>query len=175
MLDPSTPDLLAPDLLTPDRLTHVAVETSLAPAMPAARPDVTVAVRHGATRCLIHAGYAPIWEFTLANNRRADICGLSHKGELVIVEVKSGVEDFRTDAKWPEYAPYCDLFYFAVAPDFPVDLIPAHGEQAPGLIVADGFGAEIVRRAPRFDLAPARRKAVTLSFARHAASRALRL
>ena len=56
-----------------------------------ARPDVTIAVRQGATRCLVHEGYAPIWEFSLANNRRADICGLSQKGQLVIVEVKSGI------------------------------------------------------------------------------------
>ena len=163
------------DPLSPDLLSYTTTETVGSVAMPVARPDVTLAVRNGATRCLIHAGYAPIWEFKLANNRPADICGLSQKGELVIVEVKSGVEDFKTDMKWPEYAPYCDLFYFAVAPDFPIDLIPATEEQAPGLIVADSFGAEIVRRAPRFDLAPARRKAVTLSFARHAAIRALRI
>jgi hypothetical protein len=139
--------------------------------MPTARPDVTLAVRQGATRLMVHLGYAPVWEFSLANNRRADICGLSHKGELAIVEVKSSVEDYRADGKWPEYAPYCDLFYFAVAPDFPLDLIPPE----PGLIVADAFGAEVVRPAPRFDLPPARRKAVTLSFARHAALRALRV
>jgi hypothetical protein len=144
-------------------------------AIALARPDVTIAVRQGATRCLIHAGYAPIWEFSLANNRRADICGLSPKGELVIVEVKSGIHDYKSDSKWREYAPFCDLFYFAVAPDFPHDLIPSQGEDAPGLIVADAFGAEIIRRAPRFDLAPARRKAVTLSFARHSAMRALRV
>jgi hypothetical protein len=140
-----------------------------------ARPDITIAVRQGATRCLVHAGYAPIWEFSLANNRRADICGLNQKGELVIVEVKSGILDFKTDNKWRDYAPFCDLFYLAVAPDFPLDLIPSEGEDAPGLIVADAFGAEIIRPAPRFDLVAARRKAVTLSFARHAALRALRV
>ena len=139
------------------------------------RPDITIAVRQGATRCLVHAGYAPIWEFSLANNRRADICGLNQKGELVIVEVKSGMLDYKTDNKWRDYAPFCDLFYFAVAPDFPLELIPADGDDAPGLIVADAFGAEIIRVAPRFHLAPARRKAVTLCFARHAAMRALRV
>jgi hypothetical protein len=132
-------------------------------------------VRQGATRLLVHAGYAPIWEFSLANNRRADVCGLNPKGQLAIVEVKSGIEDYRVDSKWREYAPYCDLFYFAVMPDFPLDIIPSIGDDAPGLIVADAFGAEIIRPAPRFDLAPARRKAVTLSFARHAALRALRV
>jgi hypothetical protein len=156
-------------------LAHAITEPVDQNPSPSARPDITIAVRQGATRCLVHAGYAPIWEFSLANNRRADICGLSQKGELAIVEVKSGVLDFKTDNKWRDYAPYCDLFYFAVTPDFPLELIPSDGDDAPGLIVADAFGAEIIRAAPRFDLAPARRKAVTLSFARHAALRALRV
>jgi hypothetical protein len=163
--------MLAPALATFD--PDVASEAP--PTSPLARPDITIAVRQGATRCLIHAGYSPIWEFSLANNRRADICGLSQKGELVIVEVKSGIHDYKTDNKWREYAPFCDVFYFAVTPHFPIDLIPSDGEDAPGLIVADAFGAEIIRKARRFDLAPARRKAVTLSFARHAAMRALRI
>lgn len=163
--------MIAPALATfdPETAQEAAVATNLC------RPDITIAVRQGATRCLIHAGYSPIWEFSLANNRRADICGLSQKGELVIVEVKSGIHDYKSDNKWREYAPFCDLFYFAVTPDFPLDMIPSDGNDAPGLIVADAFGAEIIRGAPRFDLAPARRKAVTLSFARHAAMRALRI
>jgi hypothetical protein len=137
----------------------------------ATRPDVTVSVRAGATRVMLQCGFTPVWEFTLANNRRADICALGPKGQLAIVEVKSSLEDFRVDLKWPEYEPYCDHFYFAVSPDFPMQVLP----EGPGLIVGDAFGGEIVRAAPRFDLAPARRKAVTLSFARHAAMRALRL
>ena len=153
----------------PETVLEKAVITNIC------RPDTTIAVRQGSTRCLIHAGYAAIWEFSLANNRRADICALSQKGELVIVEVKSGIHDYKSDNKWRDYAPFCDLFYFAVAPDFPLDMIPSEGGDAPGLIVADAFGAEIIRHAPRFDLAPARRKAVTLSFARHAAMRALRI
>jgi hypothetical protein len=149
-----------------------ALIPDLPPQMPPlARPDVTVQVRAGATRLMLNCGYTPVWEFTLANNRRADICALGPRGEVAIVEVKSGLEDFRVDMKWPEYEPYCDHFYFAVSPDFPFAILP----DGPGLIVGDGFGAEIVRPAPRFDLAPARRKAVTLSFARHAAYRALRL
>ncbi len=155
--------------------TETPEPPEMAEVIPLCRPDITIAVRQGATRLLVHAGYAPIWEFSLANNRRADICALTPKGQLVIVEVKSGIEDYKTDNKWREYAPYCDLFYFAVTPDFPLDLIPSSGDDAPGLIVADAFGAEIIRPAPRFDLVAARRKAVTLSFARHAAMRALRI
>lgn len=139
------------------------------PAAPV-RPEVTVAVRAGATRLLIHHGHAPVWEFALANGRRADICGVDPRGEVAIVEVKSGVEDFRADGKWPDYEPYCDRFYFAVAPAFPQELLPGHC----GLIVADAFGAEIIRPAPLHALAPARRKAMLVSLARHAAFRALR-
>ncbi|MCE8456579.1 MmcB family DNA repair protein, partial [Rhodovulum sulfidophilum] len=40
-----------------------------------------------------------------------------------------------------------------------------------GVILADGYGAEILREPPERRLAPARRKVLTRSFARHAALR----
>ena len=92
------------------------------------------------------------------------------RGDIVICEVKSGIEDYRVDRKWGEYGPYCDAFYFAVAPEFPSGVLP--GE--PGLIVADGFGGAVVREAPPAPLAPARRRALTLAFARLGALRTLR-
>ena len=95
---------------------------------------------------------------------------LGRKGDIVICEVKSGVEDYRVDRKWPEYAPFCDAFFFAVAPEFPQALLPEH----PGLIVADGFGGAMMREATATPLAPARRKALTLAFARLAVMRSLR-
>lgn len=131
------------------------------------RPEITLALARGVQRMLVERGYATLQELTLANGRRADIAALSPKGELLIVETKSGVEDFIVDFKWPEYRDYCDAFYFAVAPEFPQELIP----EDCGLIVADGFGGDILRPAPRHPLAPARRKAVTLHFARVAALR----
>lgn len=134
---------------------------------PPVRPDITAAVRRGASQLLLDHGHLPVWEFTLANGRRADICAVGPRGQIVIVEVKSSVEDFRADTKWPLYAPFCDSFYFAVAPGFPQDLLPP----GPGLIVADGFGAEIIRCAPARDLAGARRRAVTLALLRHSAAR----
>src|SRR5271170_7420170 len=114
------------------------------------------------------AGYAPLLEVTLPNGRRADIMALGPRGEIAIAEVKSGLEDFRTDHKWGEYLPYCDAFYFAVAPEFPRDILP----ETPGLIVADGFGGAVLREAPVTPLAGARRKALTIAFARLAALRA---
>jgi hypothetical protein len=132
------------------------------------RPETTLTVTRGAARLLVDLGYAPLAEVTLPNGRRADLVALGPKGDVLIVEVKSGLEDFRVDRKWPEYAPYCDAFYFAVSPDFPEGILP----DEPGLIVADGFGGAVVREAPVGPLAPARRKALTLAFARLAALRA---
>ena len=132
------------------------------------RPETTAAVTRGAARFLTALGYAPLTEVCLPNGRRADIMAVGRKGEILIVEVKSSLEDFRTDQKWADYRPYCDAFAFAVAPEFPRDILP----EEPGLIVADGFGGEILREASAVPLAGARRKALTLAFARLAALRA---
>jgi hypothetical protein len=132
-----------------------------------ARPEITGAVTRGAARLFVALGYAPLAEVALPNGRRADILALGPRGELAIAEVKSGIEDYRTDRKWGEYAPFCDQFYFAVAPEFPRAVLP----EGPGLIVADAFGGAVLVEAPAIPLAPARRKALTLAFARLAALR----
>jgi hypothetical protein len=134
------------------------------------RPETTVGVTRGAARLLADMGYAPLLEVCLPNGRRADVMALGRKGDIIIVEVKSGVDDYRVDRKWPEYAPFCDAFYFAVAPEFPEGILP----DEPGLIVADGFGGADDRPAPPAALAPARRKALTIAFGRLAAMRTLR-
>ncbi len=133
------------------------------------RPEITANVTRGAARLLVDLGYAPLAEVTLPNGRRADLMAVSRKGELAIIEVKSGVEDYRVDRKWHEYLPYCDRFAFAVAPEFPQHILP----EEPGLIVCDGFGGAVLREAPATPLAPARRKALTIGFARLAAMRAM--
>jgi hypothetical protein len=132
------------------------------------RPETTATVTRGAGRLLVALGYAPLTEVTLPNGRRADLMALGPKGEIFIVEVKSSLEDFRCDQKWHEYQPYCDAFAFAVAPEFPREILP----DEPGLIVADGFGGAVLREAPVAALAGARRKALTLAFGRLAALRA---
>lgn len=133
-------------------------------------PDAARIAR-GVGRVFEGLGYCTIQEMTLANARRADVCALGQKGMIVIVEIKSSVADFRSDQKWPDYLPYCDKFYFAVGHGFPKDLIPPEA----GLIVADGFGGAILREPKTCKLAPARRKAITLSFARKAAHRLMRV
>jgi hypothetical protein len=133
------------------------------------RPETTEAVTRGAARLLADMGFAPLFEAPLPNGRRADIMALGPKGEIAIVEVKSSVEDLRADRKWTEYLPYCDAFSFAVGPAFPRAVLP----EGPGVICADAYGGAVLASAPVIPLAPARRKALTLGFARLAAMRAL--
>ncbi|GJL91460.1 MmcB family DNA repair protein [Hyphococcus sp.] len=133
-----------------------------------ARPDRTLSLTRGVTRLFFDLGLSPLCEFRLANGRRADVAGIDRKGKLVIAEVKSCRADFEVDQKWPDYLDYCDQFYFAVDPDFPRELLP----ETEGLIIADEYGAAIARAAEERTLNSARRKAVTLRFARQASARA---
>lgn len=134
-----------------------------------AGPEITRQVTRGAARLLEDLGCAVVTEFALANGRRADVAALAGDGQIALVEVKSGVPDFRSDAKWPEYLEFCDAFYFAVAPEFPRDLLP-DGDVC-GVIVADAWEAAILRPAPLRRLSAARRRAVTVRLARVAAQR----
>ncbi|HYE52980.1 MAG TPA: MmcB family DNA repair protein [Azospirillaceae bacterium] len=139
----------------------------------AVRPghEPALAICRGVRRALADRGYASIVEFSLANGRRADVLAMDDAGHVVIVEVKSGVADFRADQKWQDYLEYCDAFYFAVDADFPQELIPAEC----GLMVADGFGAEVLREGPVAKMNPARRKALVLRAALTASQRLHRL
>jgi hypothetical protein len=136
-----------------------------------AAAELTIETTRGVGRYLVNLGYAVLTEFTLANNRRADVIGLADNGHFVIVEVKVSVADLRGDTKWPEYEDFCDQLYFAVPPGFPDALVP----ESTGLIIADSWGAEAIREAPDTGLHASRRKALTLRFARAAAKRHQRL
>src|SRR6201989_2613261 len=95
-------------------------------------------VARGVSRLLLQDGFSPILEFTLPNGRRLDVAALGPGGEMLGVEIKVALADLRGDNKWPEYLDYCDLFYFAIPPDFPDEHVP----QPTGLIVADRCGGE---------------------------------
>lgn len=142
------------------------VLTILAPAFPALS-EAAQQVTRGVRRMLAGQGYQSVVEFSLANGRRADVFAFNEAGEVLIVEVKSCVADFRADRKWGDYAEFCDRFFFAVNADFPQELIPPET----GLMIADGFGAEILRDGPVGDLTTVRRKAVILRAALAAAQR----
>lgn len=136
------------------------------PTEPGLSPGAAEIAR-GVLRLLNAHSFTGVTEMTLANGRRADIAAIGPAGEISIVEIKSSVADFRSDQKWPEYRPFCDRFYFAVSQDFPHELIP----EDTGLIIADAYGGAVIREAEPEKLVAARRKAVTLRFARLAAAR----
>ena len=130
-------------------------------------------VVRGVSRLFVRAGIAPLGEVPLGGGRRADIMGLDDRGRFTIVEVKVSLADLRGDRKWPDYLDYCDRFFWAVPPGFPLALFDSDGF-APvrtGLLVADRYDAEELRPAPWVPMNAARRKAETLRFARRAAGR----
>jgi hypothetical protein len=129
--------------------------------------ETAAAIQRGVGRLLRAHDYAMLTEFTLASGRRADVIALSPKGTLWIIEIKSSPLDFKVDLKWPEYRDYCDNFSFAIPQTMDADLIPHEA----GLIIADQWGAEIMRPASEHPLHASRKRAVHMAFGRVAAQR----
>ena len=124
-------------------------------------------VVRGTRRLLRARSIATVTELVLADGRRADIVGLGPDGSVTIVEVKSCVADFRADRKWTFYQAFCDRLFFAIPVSMPAAIMPDEA----GLIVADGYGADIVREAFEQKLAGATRRAMMIRFAQAAADR----
>jgi len=125
----------------------------------------------GVMRLFADLGHSCLAELPLGNGRRVDVMALDRGGLLTVVEIKTTAADYRSDRKWRDYLAYCDAFYFAVPATFDRLLLP----DGVGIIVADGWGGAILTASPEQKLAPARRRAVTLRFARTAGSRLMRL
>jgi hypothetical protein len=121
----------------------------------------------GVARWLLDQGHEALVEFRLANGRRSDVIGLDKAGRFVIVEIKTSLADFRADAKWSDYLDHCDRFFFAVPEHFPREVLPDEH----GILVADGFGAAVLRAAGEVKMNAARRGAQTRRFARTAGAR----
>ena len=135
-------------------------------------PPVAADVARGVTRLFCRQDLFAICEVPLPNGRRADLMAIDGKGGMTIVEIKVAKADLLGDCKWTDYLDYCDRFFWAV----PAELASiCHGERflpgEAGLIIADRYDAAIVREAALRPLAPARRKAELLRFARRAARR----
>ena len=135
-------------------------------------PPIAGEVARGVTRLFCRQDLFAICEMPLPNGRRADLMAIDPRGELTIVEIKVAKADLLGDGKWTDYLDYCDRFFWAVPPHLAHILeeerfLPADA----GLIVADRYDAAVVRHAAHRPLAPARRKAEVLRFARRAARR----
>lgn len=127
-------------------------------------------IARGVARLLRSHDFACLDEVVPKSGLRVDVMALGPKGEIWVVECKSSRADFTSDRKWQGYLEWCDRFFWAVPPDFPTEILPV-GDDLAGLILADDYGGEIVTLGPEAPLAGARRKAMTLRFARLAALR----
>lgn len=136
--------------------------TPLAPAPAAAD------VARGIARLFARNDVWCLLEMPLRCGRRADLMGIDARGHVIIVEIKVSRADLLGDGKWTDYLDYCDRFYWGLPPS--LDAAPLAGAaflpDRCGLIVADGYDAEILRPAPLRQLAAARRKVETERLAR---------
>jgi len=124
-------------------------------------------IARGSGRLLRAMGFTVLPELTLASGRRADLVALGPAAEILIIEIKSSLEDLRADRKWPDYRRHCDRLYFATHAGVPAKAFP----ETAGLILADAFGAEILREAPEHRLPGATRRQLLVTIARAASSR----
>ena len=147
----------------------------LQPAAIPADPDLKAAqaVARGICRLFARNDIWCLPEMPLRSSRRADLMGIDAKGHLVIVEIKVSRADLLGDGKWTDYLDHCDRFYWGLAPHLDRACLedPGFLPDRCGLIVADGYDAEILRPAVTVPLAAARRKAETERLARAALRR----
>jgi hypothetical protein len=148
-------------------------EPALIPPVPlpnAATPDERAAraVARGICRLFARNGVWCLAEMPLRSGRRADLMGIDPKGQLIIVEIKVSRADLLGDAKWTDYLDHCDRFFWGLAPELDRACLETEAflPHACGVIVADGYDAEIVRPAPARPLVAARRKAEVERLAR---------
>ncbi len=137
------------------------------PLIDGRQSEKAMLVRRGVQILLNDMRHSVLPELSLTSGRRADLISLSVKGEVWIIEIKSSIEDFRVDRKWPDYRLHCDRLFFATHAGVPLDIFP----EECGLFVSDGYGAHLLREAPEHRLSAAGRKALMLRFARTAARR----
>lgn len=144
------------------------------PSLTGAPPDAR-AVARGICRLFARNDIWCLQEMPLRNGRRADLMGIDPKGRIVLVEIKVSRADLLGDGKWPDYLDYCDRFFWGLPPQ--LDRACLDGEafrpDSCGVIVADGYDGEILRPAPTFPLAAARRKVEVERLARAALRRLL--
>lgn len=112
-------------------------------------------------------------EFTVKTGRRLDLICLAADGMITAIEIKSSIADYRSDRKWQSYLEWADYFYFAVADEFPTEILPAPEEA--GYIISDGFDAAVERPAPLRKLSSARRSSIIKQLARRAMRRSTKL
>lgn len=135
--------------------------------LPDIAPQPGQLLARGVCRHLLSHDFVTVEELVPTSGLRVDVMALGPKGEIWVIECKSSRADFQSDSKWQGYLEWCDRFFWAVDTEFPTELLPPES----GLIIADSYGAEIIRMPEEAKLAAARRKVLTHKFARTTALR----
>jgi hypothetical protein len=150
-------------------VTQASLRAAETPELPAdgRQSERALAIRRGVCRRLRAEGLALIPEVTLRSGRRAVLVALGADGAITIIEIKSSVEDFRADQKWQDYLVHSDRFFFATGPHVPAEIFPVEA----GLIVADPYGAEVLRESDCVRMPAATRKEMLIRIARAGAHR----
>ena len=150
------------------RSSRVAMNESLPIVEPRAR-----AVIRGICRLFARNDIWALAEMPLRNGRRTDLMGVDAQGQIVIVEIKTARGDLLGDGKWPDYLDFCDRFYWGLPPELDRTVLErdAYRPDCCGIIVADGYDAEVVRPAPTRPLNAARRRVELERLARAALRR----
>jgi hypothetical protein len=92
--------------------------------------------------------------------RRADVIGSKISGEIVLIEVKSSVADFRSDTKWHEYLKYTDRMYLAFTLDVAkkinanAELMARIPKTVGVMVLGDDGYMKTVKKATRTPVAP---------------------
>ncbi len=133
------------------------------------------AVARGICRLFARNGVWVLGEMPLRNGRRADLMGVDGGGRVIIVEIKTARADLLGDGKWPDYLDFCDRFFWGLPPELDRTCLDGadYRPHCCGVIVADGYDAEIVRSAPSRPMAAARRRVEVERLARTALRRQL--
>lgn len=85
-------------------------------------------------------------EVELSPHLRCDILCITYEEQVIIIELKTCKQDFKSDNKWQKYMDYCDYFYFFSPRDIvPIDEI----DNKVGLLYLDGNNVITIREASR--------------------------
>jgi hypothetical protein len=110
------------------------------------RKNDTLRLKRAATYYLVDKLYSVYDEVGLKSDNkysklRADILGLTVRGQTVIVEIKSCWADFTSDTKWESYLPFANKMYFAIS----IELFESkHGAYIKDRLKAHGVGLMVV-------------------------------
>jgi len=126
------------------------------------RKHIADVLKQAAAYAFFRYGYSMSFEVGLKawGSRRADILGNKINGDLVLLEVKSSVADFRSDTKWHEYLDYADRVYLVFTKEVARKIhdepeLKARIPKRVGVMVLEDYGyTRVVKNAQRVDVDP---------------------